>query len=170
MANVPAKLKNAMEACDTTYSELVEVANSIIEKCTSKMDTVIGEIQRNINNGSGTWEFVRSSMVELSLSAYSFSEIKEKSAMKAECAEILRKEKYAKQFNASDGSVAARENQATLDISEEVLVETIYNLVASVLKVKLDEAHRVVDTLKSALVCRMAEAKLASVSDGIQEN
>lgn len=167
MANIPTKLKNAMEACDTTYSELVEVANDIIDKCTAKLDASISKIQNNF--GNSTTDSIRASMVELSLMAYSFSEIKEKSAMKAECAEVLRKEKYAKQFNASDGSVAARENQATIDISEEVLVETIYNLVASVLKVKLDEVHRVVDTLKSALVCRMAEAKLASVSDGIQD-
>lgn len=167
MANIPIKLKNAMEACDTTYSELVEVANGIIEKCTAKLDASISKIQNNA--GNSTTEFIRSSMVELSLMAYSLSEIKEKSAMKAECAEIIRKEKYAKQFNASDGSVALRENQATVNISEEILVETIYNLVASVLKVKLDEVHRVVDTLKSALICRMAETKLASVSDGIQD-
>lgn len=160
-------LNDAMGACDITYNELVEVANSITEKCTSKLDEVVSTIYDGTEALSN--EAVRQAMLKLSLLSYSFSEIKEKSAMKAECAEILRKEKYARQFNNADGSVALRENTAMLNVSEEILVETIYNMVASVLKVKLDEAHRVVDTLKSVLTSRLAEAKLASVSDNIQD-
>lgn len=162
-----ADLTNAMAVCDVTYNELVAVANGIIERCTSKLDEVVGTIYGGTEGISN--EAVRQAMLNLSLLSYSFSEIKEKAAMKAECAEVLRKEKYAKQFNNADGSVASRENTATLNVSEEILVETIYNMVASVLKVKLDEAHRVVDTLKSVLTSRLAEAKLASVSDAVQD-
>ena len=162
-----ADLTNAMAVCDVTYNELVAVANGIIERCTLKLDEVVSTIYSGTEGISN--EAVRQAMLNLSLLSYSFSEIKEKAAMKAECAEVLRKEKYAKQFNNADGSVASRENTATLNVSEEILVETIYNMVASVLKVKLDEAHRVVDTLKSVLTSRLAEAKLASVSDAVQD-
>ena len=163
MKNIDEALRNV----DMTYAQLVEVANEIVAKCTPKVDAILKKINDVENLSNDT---IRSVMLELSLAAYGFSEIKEKSAMKAECAEILRKEKYAQQFNLSSGAVATKENTAMLSVSEEVLAETIFNLVASTLKVKLDEIHRVVDTLKSVIASRLAEAKLTAIADNGQES
>ena len=99
-------------------------------------------------------------MMKLSLASFSFSEVKEKSALKAECAETLRKEAYAKNFNATEGSVAFRENTATINSNYEALAGQVYELVANLFKVKLDEVHRVVATINSVLMSRMQEAKL----------
>lgn len=160
-------LDEALRQVDMTYAQLVEVANEIVAKCTPKVDAIMKKITDVENLSNDT---IREVMLELSVSAYGFSEIKEKSAMKAECAEILRKEKYAESFNGLSGAVAAKENSAILSVSENVLVETIFDLVASILKVKLDEIHRVVDTLKSILTSRLAEAKLTALADNGQEN
>ena len=74
-------------------------------------------------------------------------------------------EAYAREFNAGDGSVASKDNTATLNISNEILAETIYNLVSNLFKIKLDEIHRVVSTLQTVLMSRMAEAKLSAIPD-----
>ncbi len=89
------------------------------------------------------------------------TEIKEKSVLKADCAEALRREKYALKFNTTDGSMGVRDNTAFLETSEEVLIEALYNLVASLLKTKLDSLYRLADTLKSVLMSKMQEAKLS---------
>ena len=158
-------LTTALQNINMTYQQLVEISNEIVSKCTKKSDDIVKQITENTENLSN--DALRTSMLNLSLTAYSFCEIKEKAAMKAECAEIVRKELYAKEFNGADGSVAVRENIALLNSSEEVLAETVYNLVSATLKVKLDEIHRIVDTLKIILTSRLSEAKLTqSISVG----
>ena len=152
------ELSKALEQVQVTYEQLVSVANDIISKCTNNSDAIIKEINKNIENLTN--DDFRNYMLKLSLISYSFSDIKEKSSLKAECAETIRKETYARNFNTQDGSVAVRENQATINTSEEILVELIFEMVASSLKTKLDEIHRVVDTLKMVLTTRLSEAKL----------
>ena len=155
MAN---NLNKALEHVDMTYNELVNIANSIISKCTTESDGIVNHIKCNINNLTN--DLIREYTLRLSTAAYSFSEIKEKSALKATCAEIVRKELYATEFNKADGPVAVKDNTATINISENILVEAVHNMVASTLKVKLDEIHRVVDALKTVTMSRMSEAKL----------
>lgn len=158
-------LQQALDNTETTYAQLVVIANDIVGEHTRDVDTLIKDAVDNINNLTN--DAIRRLVIELSLKSFSFSEIKEKSSLKFECAESLRKEAYAIEYNKADGAVAARENAATINISDEILTEAVYGLVSSLLKTKLDELHRVVDSLKTVLMSRMAEAKLsAGVSIG----
>lgn len=156
-------LQKALENCEKTYSQLVEIANGIVSEYTKELDMTISYATRNVENL--TSEYIRNLMTQISLKSYSFSEVKEKASMKAECASILRKEAYAIEFNGSEGTAGTKENVATLNTSDEILTETIYNLVASLLKTKNDECHRVVDVLKTVLMSRMAEAKLSGIGE-----
>ena len=156
------KLNTALENADLLYADLVNAANMIIDDYTKDLNALITYVTNNVE--SMTNEDLRLCMMKLSLKAFSFSEIKEKSGLKAECAETLRKEAYAKNFNAVDGSVAFRENTATINSNYELLAEKVYELVANLFKVKLDEVHRIVATLNSVLMSRMQEAKLTQSS------
>jgi hypothetical protein len=157
-------LQEALKEVNMTSAQLVEISDGIVKKCTFDIDILIQKAKQNVE--SLTNEGIRDLMLKIALSAYGFSEVKEKSALTAECAEIVRKEKYAKEFAVAQGSsAAARENAATLQISDEILVEAVYNLVSSSLKTKLDECHRVVDVLKTILMSRMSEAKLNNFND-----
>lgn len=156
-------LQQALDNTEKTYSQLVLIANDIVGGFTKDVDKLIKETYENINGLSN--ENLRHLIITLSLKSYSFADIKEKSALKVECAEALRKEAYAIEYNKADGAVAARDNAATINISDEVMTEAVYNLVASLFKTKLDEIHRVVDSLKTVLMSRMAEAKLAQQLD-----
>ena len=87
----------------------------------------------------------------------------DKSLFKATLGETLRKEAYAHSFNATEGTVAVRENTSIINTSAELLAEELYTLVANMFKTKTDEIHRVVDSLKSVLMSRMQEAKLSNI-------
>ena len=156
-------LEQALENTEKVYSDLVVIANDIVEEYTKDLDKLIKQAYNNIESINS--ESMRSLIIELSLKSYMFSDVKEKAALKVECAEALRKEAYAVEYNKAEGAVAARENIATINISDEILTEAIYELVASLFKTKLDETHRVVDSLKTVLMSRMAEAKLAQQLD-----
>lgn len=152
-------LNEALANVESTYAEVVEIANDMLSDIFDPINSLVSEIREA---GAGiSAEALRDYMVRLQLRSYEISDIKEKSALKAECAEALRKEKYARTFNAAEGTAGIRDNTAFLASSEEIIVEALYNLVASLLKTKLDEVHRLIDTLKSILMSKMQEAKLA---------
>ena len=157
-------LREALNNTNTTYQQLVDISNDIVSKCIKDITPIISSIGNNIQNISN--DQIREYMLILSLKAYSLAEIKEKASMKAEIAEILKKEAYATEFNGADGTVAVRENLAQINIADEILSQTVNEVVADILKVKLDEIHRVIDTLKTVLMSRLSEAKLISISDG----
>ena len=156
-------LQTALENTETVYSQLVVIANGIVKEYTKDIDKIITDSYNGINELNN--DMLRHLIITLSLKSYNFSEVKEKSLLKSQCAEALRKEAYAVEYNKAEGPVATRENTATINISDEVLTENIYDLVSSLLKTKQDEIHRVVDALKTVLMSRMAEAKLAQQLD-----
>lgn len=158
MTNID-QLNKALDNVDLLYSDLVSAANVILDPYIKEVNSLVDYVNKNIEHMSN--EDLRLYMMKLSLKGFTFSEVKEKSALKAECAETLRKEAYAKNFNAAEGSVAFRENTAIINSSYEMLSQNIYDLVASLFKVKCDEIHRVVDTMKTVIMSRMQEARLS---------
>lgn len=153
-------LQAALDATEKTYDNLVSIANNIVKEHVAEINEMVMDAYENVDEMSN--ENIRNLILKLSLKTFSFGDVKEKSALKAECAEALRKEAYAIAFNGAEGSVAAKENAATIDTSDEILTETIYEVVANMFKTKLDECHRVVSALTTVLTSRMAEAKLTA--------
>ena len=47
--------------------------------------------------------------------------------------------------------------------AENIVVSCLYELVASLVKTKLDSLHRLVDVLKSVLMSKMQEAKFMNI-------
>ena len=161
-------VNKALDAIDMTYDELIVISNSVCNDVLGDVNSMIQLAYDNVE--TLTNDAIRSLLLRLSLRSYSFSEIKEKSAFKATLGETLRKEAYAKSFNQTEGTVAVRENTSIINTAAEILAEEIYTLVANLFKVKLDEIHRVVDTLKSVLMSRMQEAKLTTVDGFVGDN
>lgn len=148
----------ALDNIDMVYNDLVVIANDIYTQQLGETDLIISRIYENIENLSN--DDLRSNILRLSLKSYGFSEIKEKSAFKATLAETIRKEAHATAYGSAEGTAAAKENQAVLNTSSEILSEEIYDLVANLFKVKLDELHRLVAAMQSVLMSKMQEAKL----------
>ena len=155
------ELSQAIDNVEITYNEIIDIANESVKELTGDLDELLENVYHGVENLTN--DGIREIMLRLSLRAFSFSAIKDKAGLKASLAETLRKEAYAKQFSTLDGSVAAKDTRATLNISEQIIVEQIYNLTASLFKTKLDEVHRTVDTLKTVLMSRLSEAKLTTI-------
>jgi len=155
------KLEEALTNVETTYGELIEIANDILDPILLNSKKLVDEINLTINHL--TIDQIRDYILQLQLTAFTLSEIKEKSAMKAELASAIQKEQYALKFNSMDGSAAAKDKLALVAISAEVASTTLYNLIASMLKTKLDQLHRLCDALKSILMSRMQETKFMNI-------
>ena len=152
-------LNQALDAVEMVYGDIVAIANDMLSPLFDPINKLVGEVNSKINNY--TVEEIRNFMMRLQLRAYEISETKEKSSLKAELSAALRKEKYAVIFNEAQGTAGTKDNTALLASSEETIVESLYNLVANLLRTKLDQLHRLVDALKSILMSKMQEAKLS---------
>jgi hypothetical protein len=155
------KLETALNNVETTYGELVNIANDMLNPMFEPINMIIVSVNATVNAMS--IDQIRDYILQIQLKAFEISEIKEKAALKAELAETLQKEKFAISFNGLEGSAAAKDKLALVETSAEIVTEALYNLIANLLKTKLDQLHRLVDALKSILMSRMQETKFMNM-------
>lgn len=155
------KLETALNNVETTYGELVDIANGMLNPMFEPINMIIAGVNATVNAMS--IDQIRDYILQIQLKAFEISEIKEKAALKAELAETLQKEKFAISFNGLEGSAAAKDKLALVETSAEIVTEALYNLIANLLKTKLDQLHRLVDALKSILMSRMQETKFMNM-------
>lgn len=164
VANLDESLAEGMDNIQTIYNSLNSQAKEIVKNYTKKIDDLIKTVSDNVNNLSN--EDIRNIELQLSLMAYDLGELKDKTCIAAEIAEIIQDETEADAWNTAVGNNEQRKNTAILSSSKEKAVAKLYKLVASQIKTKLDEAHRVVDTLKSILISRASDRKLTDNYEG----
>ena len=150
----------ALDAVDMTYSELIDIVNDTRKSVMEDCDLLIEDVSNNIQDMSN--DKIRDTLMRLSLKSYYLASIKDKSAFKANLAETIRKEAYAKAFGNAVGTVAQKDGQALLDTSSQAVAEKIHDLMADLFKSSTDEIHRTIDVLKTVLMSRLSEAKLVS--------
>lgn len=149
--------KEALDNVQMNYNDIKVIAEDMVKPFFEPIDNIVDSLS-NVNTLSV--DTIRDTILELSISSYKLGEIKDKSSIKSELAEALRKEKYALEYNKSEGTVATKDNTALLESSSEIVADILFELVANLTKTKLDEVHRLVDSLKSILMSRMQELKL----------
>ena len=164
VANLDETLAEGMDNIQTIYNSLNSQAKEIVKNYTKKIDDLIKQVSDNVNNLSN--EDIRNIELQLSLMAYDLGELKDKTCIAAEIAEIIQDETEADAWNTAVGNNEQRKNTAILSSSKEKAVAKLYKLVASQIRTKLDEAHRVVDTLKSILISRASDKKLTDTYEG----
>lgn len=155
------KLNEALNKVEITYQDLIQIANEMTAPMFTPINTLVNAISSTVN--ALPIDSIRDYILQLQLKAFEISEIKEKSALKAELADALQKEAFAVSFNGAEGSAAAKDKIAQIATAEETVTETLYNLVANLFKTKLDQLHRLVDALKSILMSRMQETKFMNI-------
>lgn len=163
------ELEQALNNVEMTYGEITEIANDLVDTYTKDINPIINYIGDNVERLNN--DEIRTLMLKLSVKAYSFGDVKERSIIKAECAEMLKKEMFARSFNETEGSVATKDNTALIKSSNEIVTQCIYDLVASLFKVKLEELRRLIDSLKTILMSRLSEMKISnSVNTYVEES
>lgn len=153
-------IQAALDAVDMTYSELIDIVDDTRKSVMEDCDVIIEDVSNNIQDMSN--DKIRDTLMRLSLKSYYLASIKDKSAFKANLAETIRKEAYARAFGNAVGTVAQKDGQALLDTSSQAVAEKIHDLMADLFKSSTDEIHRTIDVLKTVLMSRLSEAKLVS--------
>ncbi len=153
-------LNKSLDNVEMTYSQVAEIASSILQDILKPVDNIINVMGDDINSLS--LDQLKDYMWKLQHKAYTLSEVKEKSLLKAELAEMIQKEKSANSYMQAEGTNEAKKSVALLESSEETVVQALYENISNQLKTKVDQIHRLVDCLKSIIMTRMQELKLST--------
>lgn len=155
-------INKALEAVEMTYAQIKDIADSMLAGPFEEPNKIVESIQYNIEAMS--IDMLRDSILRLQLAVYSLSELRDRSGIKATCAEAIRKEAYASSYIEQEGTAGVKDSNTILAISENIVAQCLYDLVASLVKTKVDQIHRIIDSLKSILMSRMQEMKLAAAN------
>ena len=154
------KLNQAKNDVEETYNELVGAVREVTAQYTAELDDIVKELSKGINlfSNSELWDF----QVRLSIAAFVLGNVKEQSSLKEACAEALYKENLARSFNTAIGTQESKRQQSILNSVDKQAVSMLYASVASLLKTKCDEAHRLVNVIQGIQISRAAEAKVTA--------
>lgn len=155
-------LKKALDQVEMTYEQIKNIANDMLAEPFTPVNELVSMIEYNLENLS--IESLRHYILKLQLMAFSLSEIRDKTATKAACAEATRKEAYATAYVLQDGTAGIKDANTTVAISENIVVDCLYQLVAALCKSKVDQIHRLIDVIKTVLMGRMQELKLSATA------
>ena len=86
-------LNSALEAVEMTYAQIKDIADSMLATPFEEPNRIIDNIQYNVESMS--IDLLRDFILRLQLAVYSLSELRDRSGIKASCAEAIRKEAYA---------------------------------------------------------------------------
>lgn len=149
---------SALKDVDDVNNYLESIARRTVLPKFKTADDLIEKIKANLN--SLTIEEIRNYSLDLSLCAYDFSVDREMANMKAAVAEAIRKEKQATCIITTEGTVSKKENEATLQIGDQLATEILEELISGLYKAELDSIKGIIDTLKTNLISLQSEAKL----------
>ena len=156
---------NERKMTDELYKYIVQMADDIVNKASKPIDDIIIKLKRGFEDLST--KQLNDFMIQLSIEAYYFGSKKDHAILKQVCADTIYKESLAKSFAISTGTQANRQNQALIDNIDKQAVKLLYDCAANNMKTKLDETHRMINTLNSAIISRNAEAKLNVVREDV---
>ena len=153
------KIENTNNAVNEIYFQLSDAIKETVNEIIKPVDDIVKELSKGINlfSNNELWDF----QLRLGIESYNLANIKEQSSLKEACAGALYKEGLAKAYSEASGGAAETKKQASILVSiEKQAVSMLYTSVASLLKTKLDEAHRLVNIIQNIQISRAAEAKL----------
>lgn len=161
-------IEDARKEATRMYKDLQPIIKSVVDKHSKELDSIIKQINKNID--TLTNKELQTYMLQLSVESYYFSQAKDWSLLKADCALAILKSNQAEIFNGTIGTQAVRSNQSIIDSLDKQVVSMLQSNIAAQLKSKLDEAHRLVGVLTNILISKNAENKLKGVQSSSEDN
>ena len=161
-------LTEALDYVQMTYDQFIDISNDMMKEFCGKVDNLAEKLNNSIDNLSE--KEIEDYILKFSLESYKIAGIKDKSLTKYDCAEMIKKYEYNKSLLTQEGTAAVKDANASIAVAHNQLAEIMYCYISATLKTKVDEIHRVVDSLKSVLISRMQEKKMSFNTMDASEN
>lgn len=153
-------------------SEVIKNAKSIndlvleiVKKATSEIDTLVFEIKDKLKNGIALdTEQLEIYAMEISTYLYYLGQSQEYIGLRYDVSKAVYKEKYAIAYAGAVGTISDKTSQAEAQVNYEFIEQSINERAYKRIKVKVENATELLQTLKKVISRRIAEYELTKVS------
>lgn len=139
------------------YKQLKEAAIESVTGMTAPLDGMIKQLESGVSTMSNSelWDM----QMRLGVETYKLGIAKEQSSLKSTCSDAFYKLSLAQSFCSIDGAQETKKQKSIADNVKSQAVAMLYSTASSILKTKMDEAHRIVNIIQSILISRASDAK-----------
>lgn len=163
--------KEAQQRVETGSEGLTQILDKLSEEYVKPMDDYVDKIKQCLEDGISTITLDELNKIMLRLSAYNYflaGKI-EKAGIKSSVAQAIRDEAYNKAFHSQiTGTVAQKTAIALESVTEEEVVNIVYQRLYKAVKAKYDSTVRLIEGLRKIITSKIEEMKLAQIKGGSQ--
>lgn len=173
------KLEDVMESVQDSFSEYNDILSPIIRSYSGDMDSLINEFNNEVILREASNDTLESFLFRFGVQIYQLSSKIEEVGMKEDISKVVSKEVYNKAY--LNKSAEAEEKKVKLTVAQltamseqeakyESLVNMIYDRLYSEMKLKLNAAIDIVNSIRKIISRRMQEFDLSNSFTDTQLN
>lgn len=142
-----------------------DIVLEIVKKATSEIDALVFEIKEKLkSNIPIDTEELEIYAMEISTNLYYLGQSQEYIGLRYDVSKAVYKEKYAIAYSAAVGTISDKTSQAEAVVNYEFIEQSINERAYKRLKVKIENATELLQTIKKIISRRIAEYELTKVS------
>lgn len=142
-----------------------ELVLAIVDKVTKELDTVVYKVKQELLGGAPiVTENLEYYALEISTLLYYLGQSQEYVGLRHDVAKAIYKERYAEAYAKAIGTISDKTAQAENEVNYEFIEQSINERAYKRLKIKIENATELLQTIKKVLSRRIAEFELTGVS------
>jgi len=162
------KIAKVVERVDLLSREVTEMVDKIVREACADLDDYMQGIDEILTNQKNPVTDAQLDDFALNLSSllYFVSEAQENLGIKEDVSRAVQKEIYNRVREKAQGTVADKDMAAELQSQNEALTTVIYNRAYKKVKLKVEAALEMVNSVKKVISRRIAEYEMSQSDSG----
>lgn len=164
----PNRMHDVSDRVNNLSKEVVEMADSIADKVCADLDDYMKGIDEILTNQEHPVSDYQLDDFVLNLSSllYLVSDAQENLGIKEDVARAIQKEVYNRVREKAQGTVADKDTAAELQCQEESITTIIYARAYKKVKLRVEAAAEMVNSVKKVMTRRIAEYAMSQGDNG----
>ena len=164
----PEKMRSVSEKVDNLSKEVIDMADAIANKVCADIDDYMKGIDEILTNQENPISDCQLDDFVLNLSSllYLVSDAQENLGVKEDVSRAIQREVYNRVREKAQGTVADKDTAAELQCQEEAITTIIYARAYKKVKLRVEAAAEMVNSVKKVMTRRIAEMELSKQNNG----
>ena len=148
-----------------------DIVLNIVNKVTGELDALVFTIKEDLKKGAViSTETLEQYALEISVYLYYFGQRQEYIGLRHDVSKAIYKERYAEAYANAIGTISDKTAYAENEVNYEFVEQSINERAYKRLKIKIENATELLQTIKKIISRRIAEYNLTNVSGADIEN
>lgn len=153
---------SVMNKVDNTSLVVKEISDKLVSEYCEELDNVMDFIGQLLKRGNITDNELEFNILDLANILYFTGSAQEDLGIKEDTCKSIRQEIYNKTREESTGTIADKNANAELVVTQETIVLNIYSRAYRKVKLRMDAGYEMLNSLKKVMNKRISEMELSN--------